>query len=382
MTSLVPPLSPRLIIVGGGYAGILAANRARRRLPAAHITLVSESARFVDRIRLHEHLATGREVETALRDELSDVDLVVGRATGMAHRALRLGDGRELPFDHLIVAAGSTADTERTPGTLAHTLPVIQASRAALAPVLQAGGRVTVVGGGFTGLELAAELAEAHPRAQVQLVTSGALGPALGATARAATRRQLARLGVALCEGVAVEAVEAGALLTRTGRVPFDACVWAGGFRATALPATLGLAVDERGRARVDSALRAVGHPEIRVVGDAAAVEGALGSPLLPGCKTAMPLGAHAVDALVAELSGAPPAPFAFRDTGYCVSLGRSGGVVQPVDARGRAWRWALTGAPAAFVKERVCRYVRWSLRAERDRRVTYRWVRSSEALA
>lgn len=379
MTALVH--SPRIVIVGGGYAGVLAANRARRKLPAARITLVSDGPTFVDRVRLHEQLAWERPATSPLQEELGDVELVIGRASQLDGDELVLEDGRRLDFQHLIVAAGSITDRTRVPGASDFALGVEPDAGKRLRPVLEAGGRVVIVGGGLTGVELATELAEAHPRAAIRLVTGGEVCPALSVAARRHVRRACDRLGIALEEQRTISAIQPGSLVTTGGAVAFDACVWASGFRASPLPARLGLEVDDLGRAVVDATLRA-SRSNVRVAGDAALVRGALGSPIHPGCKTAMPLGAHAVDAICAELAGREAPRFALRDTGYCVSLGRRDGVVQPVNTNGSPWRWAITGSAAAFVKERVCRYVRWSLRAERDRRAQYRWVRSGEALA
>ncbi len=83
--------------------------------------------------------------------------------------------------------------------------------------------RVVVVGGGPAGVETAAELADAHPRATVTLLTSGALLPAYREASRRGIRRSLRRLGVRVRERMPVAEVVADGVLLREGAVPADA---------------------------------------------------------------------------------------------------------------------------------------------------------------
>jgi NADH dehydrogenase FAD-containing subunit len=102
------------------------------------------------------------------------------------------------------------------------------------------------------------------------------------------------------------------------------------------------------------------------------------GSPIKMGCKTALPMGAHAADAALAALTGKFEPPFNFRDTGNCISLGRRDGVIQLRRADGSPTRWVLTGRLAAFVKEQICRYTVVSLEHERRGTRSFRWLHTS----
>jgi NADH dehydrogenase len=358
--------SRRIIVVGTGYAGLLAAFRARRVL-RADVTLVSDSPLVVDRIRLHEHLAHGTDVVTPVSQWLrgSGVLHVLGRAEAVDGSSLVLADGTTLAFDHLLLALGS----EGLPAP-AGARPVSLASRPDVARTLAAGGRIAVVGAGATGIELAAELA-GHAGARVTLVGS-ALAGELSPRARSHVERYFTRAGAELRLGVRARAVEPNHLETDRGQVPFDLCLWTAGFRATKPLAGLDVELDPMGRVFVGPDLRLPGRPDVQVIGDAGVPMG-VASPPRPGCKSAMPLAAHAIDVL----SGSAR-PFRWLDSGTCLSLGRRDGVIQTLRSDGRSGA-ALTGRPAAWVKERVARFVQWSLAAERDHRFAYRWMRGRD---
>jgi NADH dehydrogenase FAD-containing subunit len=183
-------------------------------------------------------------------------------------------------------------------------------------------------------------------------------------------------LGISLLDDVSIQSLEAGRASTADGgAIPFDLCVWAGGFEAPALAREAGLAVDRSGRIVVDAALRAAGHPEILAAGDSAVATFAGGRALRMGCVSAMPLGAHAGENVRRMLRGEEPAPFSFGFQIRCISLGRKDGLVQfvaPDDApRPKVW----TRRPASIVKELICRMTYGMVRNElRTGLPLYRW--------
>src|SRR6185369_17886367 len=136
----------------------------------------------------------------------------------------------------------------------------------------------------------------------------------------------------------------------------------------------IGLAVNSRGQCYVDPMLRALGHDDVFVVGDAACMNESVGSPVAMGCKTAMPLGAHAGRNAVDSLVGNELRPFRFRDSVLCLSLGRSAGLVQEMAADGTPTERVLSGRLAAWVKELINRYTLLSLALERRGLFDYRW--------
>lgn len=373
---------PHLVVVGTGYAGIIAALRAARRARGrVAVTLVGAADRFVERVRLHELGASGRAVEHPVADLLAGTPVRFVRASVRAIEpgALDTSAGR-IDFDRAIVCTGGSVDQDAIPGAREFATPIdgdrVEALGRQARELAARRGRLVVCGGGLTGVEVAAEFAESLRGLQVELVTGGAVAPMLGERGSAHVRRVLERLGVRVRERTRISAVEAGRLVTDAGELPFDVCAWALGFRASPLISGSGLAVAADGRARVDAYLRAEGRPDVFVAGDAAAALGDDGRPLPAGCKTAMPLAAHAAETAVAALTGAPLAPFRFADVALCVSLGRRDGIIQGMDALGRPTDLRVTGRPAAWLKELVCRFTVFALKSERRGWPEYRWPR------
>jgi NADH dehydrogenase len=385
---------PRIVIVGGGYGGVLAALRIAGKLRGrAEVTLIDGRDALVERVRLHEQIARGRTITHPYTELLrgTEVRFVRGWVSGIdtAKRRVELS-GERLEYDRLLLTLGSRVATATVPGVAEHALALdpdrIADVHASLARAIERRGHVIVCGGGLTGIEMAAELAEAHAGLRVSLVTSGELGAMVSMEGRASMRASLTKLGVQLREHVTIERVEAGRLRCDEGELEFDACIWAGGFEASPLLRGIGLRVDDRGQAWVDPCLRALGQPDVFVAGDAAAImlpqDPTRAMPM--GCKTAMPLAAHAADNLVASVRGRALVPFDYADSVLCISLGRRAGLVQGMPGA-RPGRVLARGRVAAWIKERICRFTIHALAWQR-RGIDYRWPKSGrskgEALA
>jgi cation diffusion facilitator CzcD-associated flavoprotein CzcO len=167
----------RVLILGAGYTGMCAATqlagRTRRR-EDVHITLVNAQERFTERLRLHM-TATGQQLAELSVPELPEgtgVRFVRGWVTAVDAdaRTVRVDDDRVLPYDTLVYALGSVADTTAVPGVDDHAYTLDSAQDAeALADRLArlGGGTVAVAGSGLTGVESAAEIAERHPEREV-----------------------------------------------------------------------------------------------------------------------------------------------------------------------------------------------------------------------
>lgn len=375
----------RVVVLGGGYAGALAAARVARH-GAAEVTLVDQRARFVQRIRLHEALAGGAVPGFAYGPALArrGVAFVRARVAGLdpARQEVYLAAGaarQRLGYDRLVVALGSLT-AAGPPGAGEHALHLddpaaVARASAGLRALAARGGRALVVGGGLTAVETAAELAAQLPGLRVALAAGEALGANFSAAATRHLRASLAGLGVEIHEGARVTSLERGrAWLAGGESIAYDCCVWAGGLAAPALLAEAGLPVDAQGRALVTPALHVGGNPTIFVAGDSAAA-GDAGRAIRMGCVSALPLGAHAGENVAASLAGAPLQPFQFGFPGRNVSLGRHDGLVQLTDRQDRPTERIITGGAAATVKELICRMTLETVRGElRTGLPIYRW--------
>ncbi|MFH9424627.1 NAD(P)/FAD-dependent oxidoreductase [Streptomyces sp. NPDC017529] len=362
-------MSHRLVVVGAGYAGLLAAKRLARKLRHSDVTvtLVNASDRFVERVRLHQLAAGQRWAAPSLRQQLSGtpVQLVVARVTAIDTTGRTVctdGAPGAIGYDTLVYALGSRARLDEVPGAAEHAYTVADLEQAArlryrIAEIASA-GTVAVVGGGLTGLETASELAESYPGLRVRLFTGADdVGSGLAPRARAHLRRALERLGVSVHPKTVVATVREDGLDTRDGTsYDADAVVWTTGFRAPELARAAGFATDESGRMIVDTTLRSVSHPEVYAVGDAAAAVSVSGAPSRMSCQSALPMGRGVADVLAARLAGREPGPVRIGYAFTNISLGRRDGVVQFTHADDRPRRFVLTGRAAAVFKEAVVR--------------------------
>jgi NADH dehydrogenase FAD-containing subunit len=292
----------KIVVLGAGYAGMLAALRLSGKARGADITLVNASDQFVERIRLHQK-GTGqtlrqRPIQALLRGK--QVRFVRGRVTDLNLEA------RAISVD---------------------TLP--------------------------------------EPLAYDTLVY--ALGSGLSDKGRRYLRQTFGKLGIGIHEHTAVARVEADHLVTVTGeRVEFDLCLWAGTFTALPLARQAGFAVNSRGQILVDPYLRSLSHPEVYAVGDAGIPADDIGVPIRMACATAMPMAAHAVDNIVAQLKGHKLAPYSFAYFFQCISLGRQNGLIQLVYADDSPRERIFTGRFGAWFKEMICKYTTIGLKYER----------------
>ncbi|WP_055591066.1 NAD(P)/FAD-dependent oxidoreductase [Streptacidiphilus griseoplanus] len=366
----------RIVVLGAGYTGAIAAGRLARRLHREDvaITLVNAEPDFVERVRMHQ-LAAGQDLRPRPLAEVfagSGVALKIARVTGVDvdRRTVRVTAAHgteELAYDSLVYALGSGWNDQGVPGTAEHAheiagRPGALRLRERLAR-LDAGQPVVVVGGGLTGLEAAAEIAEARPDLEVALAARGALGEWLSPRGRRHLRKVFDTLGVAVHEHTAVSRVEADRVATADGGVIEAAVtVWTTGFAVHPLAAATALEVTGTGRIVVDRTMRSLSHPEVYAIGDAAMVQGPGDKPLRMSCASGVPTAWQAADALAARLTGGKLPKVPLRYVNQCISLGRRQGLIQYVTADDRAVRAVLTGRIAARYKELVCQGAAWSI--------------------
>ncbi|MEO3825872.1 FAD-dependent oxidoreductase [Actinomadura sp. B10D3] len=365
-------MAHHVLVIGGGYAGLLAAKRVARqvRLDEVRVTLVNDHENFVERVRLHQ-MATGQKLSTrTLAGSVrgSGVRVVVGEVVALDRRAgqviLRTEErSRVIGYDTLVYALGSGADTETVPGVADHaySLADVEHARAfaskALGELAVSGRRVCVVGGGLTGIETAAELAEFYPDLRVCLVSGEVLGPGLSKGGRAHVRRVMSSLDVEVMEYAKVKEVTADGLVLVDGTcVEAGAVIWNAGFSVPTLARESGLEVDGDGRALVDDTQRSVSDANVYVIGDAARVLGSDGRELRMACATGIPMAVIAADAIAARLTGRTLRNHRFQYIAQIVSLGRGDGLCQFVRPDDTPRRVFFTGRPAARMKELLVR--------------------------
>lgn len=378
------------VIIGGGYAGMLAAARIARA-GAARVTLIDAKDAFVQRIRLHELLAGSRVAALPYQPLLARRGIAFRQARvegiDVQRQALSLaahGRSESLNYDTLLIGLGS-ATASQIPGVSEHALMLndarqVAANQQRMRDIAAAWGRVLVIGGGLTGIETACELATRLPGLRVALACSGRFAADYSPAAAGYLRDFFARAGIELFEQTRISAVdERCAYLSDGGEVPFDACVWAGGFAVPSLMRDAGLPVDAQGRVYVTPELQVRNNPTVFAAGDSA-VFGDANSTVRMGCVSAMPMGVQAGENIAALLRKRELKPLDFGFLFRCVSLGRREGVVQFTDAMDRPTERVLKRRGGALVKELICQMTFMNVRDElRTRLPLCMWMRGGK---
>jgi NADH dehydrogenase len=353
-------VSPHVVIIGGGFGGLAAARTLRNA--DVRVTLIDRRNHHVFQPLLYQ-VATATlspsDIAAPIRwilRHVHNVRVLLAEASriDVNRRRVELTDGAALDYDWLIVATGSRHAyfghgnwEPNAPGlkTLEDAIAIRRRILIAFERAEReedAGRRrelltFVIVGGGPTGVELAGTLAEIArqtlrdefqsidtSRARIVLVEAGpTILPTFPEKLRNAARRSLQRLGIEVREGTAVTAVDARGVMAGTDRIDAGTVLWAAGVAASSLVATLGVPLDRAGRVIVEPDLSIPGHPEVFVVGDAAAFL-PQGGRLLPGvAQTAMQGARHAAKTILRRLRGEPSKPFVYRDLGSMAIVGR-----------------------------------------------------------
>lgn len=371
----------RVVIVGGGAGGLELACKLGRRLADVQVTLVEQQHFHVWKPSLHEVAAGTLDIhQEGLSYEMLAHDnhftFCLGAMSGLQTSGARLcvapvkdehGDEllpvRWLPYDQLVIAVGSTANHFNVPGAAELTISLDRPAdaerlRLRLLKLLTAADlrkpvdetavvRVVIIGGGATGVELAAELREASmvharygvrrldPLHDVQItLLEGAdriLAPLPEKVAMAATRLLKDR-HVHVETACKVVRITTQQVEDDAGRVyPSDLVVWAAGIRAPDALAQLGLPIGRSGQLLVSDRLMVRGHTNIYAMGDCAACPTAAGGWVPPRAQAAHQQANYLLHVLTDRVRGlaAPVQAFAYRDHGALVSLGMQSSVGQ-----------------------------------------------------
>lgn len=384
----------QIVILGAGYAGLRAAIDLDRLLRQQGrddaVTLVDQNSYHQLVQVLHMAATAAMPDEKAIYElapllSRSAVRLVQGRATQIDHRArqVHFEDGRSVPYDRLAITLGAETAFGNVPGArehaqVLHTLEQAQRLREHVIDQFMAAAKATdakaqrvlmttaIVGGGYTGCQLAGELAAwaddlcrdtGAPRAEVRIALierSHDLLPQFGEWATHTAEHVLDNLGVSVYRDTAVEAVEPQLLRVSGERILRAATiVWSGGIRGPDLLQESGLAVDATGRVLVDRYLRVHEQALIFAAGDCAAIPDSPGEGIVPATASyAMRQGAHLAETLLAEAEGRAPRMYEPLKLGELVSLGPHYAVGNPLGV-------PLTGYPALVMKKGIEQYYR-----------------------
>jgi len=352
-----------VVIIGGGFAGIYAA-QALSKAPV-RVTILDRRNHHLFQPLLYQVATAGLNpsdiacpIRRVVRGQknarvlLADVTRVDTEAKTVEF------DGGSIQYDYLIVATGATHSYFGHPEweALAPGLKTIEDALEIRARVFlafeeaertldrtQQGECLTfvVVGGGPTGVELAGTLAEIarhsmkrdfraiEPEMASVILIEGLdrVLPSYPESLSLAARRQLEKLGVLVRTGCMVTAIDAHGVTLQDGeRIPSRTVLWAAGVAASPLARTLDVPLDRAGRILVQPDLTLPGRPEVFVAGDLAALS-CDGMPVPGVAPAAIQEGKHAAGNIRRAIAGQPLAAFRYRDKGSLATIGRAAAV-------------------------------------------------------
>lgn len=368
---------PHIVIVGGGAGGLelatcLGDRLGRRNL--ARVTLVDAELTHLWKPLLHEVAAGTMDAQRDSLDFLAQASahhfrFQFGRLDGLDRQQRRihltavsgangaeLVPARTLDYDWLVIAVGSVTHDFGVPGAADYAIQLDSRRQAesfqqklmgALLRAQQHGGprepgelSIAIVGGGATGVELAAELRNAARKAVaygfdridpgrdlgiVVVEAADRLVPVLSPRLSLKTKEQLEKLGVRVLTGTQVTGITHEGMSTDGGEhISAELRVWAAGIKAPDFLASLdGLAANAWNQLRVTPTLQTTLDPDIYALGDCAACPWRQGGEdtVPPRAQAAAQQAAYLAAAMQRRLRGKAPGAFVYRDRGSLVAL-------------------------------------------------------------
>ena len=357
------PHRPHVVIVGGGFGGLTAAQSLRRA--PVDVTLVDRRNHHLFQPLLYQVATAGLAASDIAypirailrRQRNANVLLGEAEAVDVRGRELVLKDGR-LHYDYLVIATGARHSyfgheewEPLAPGlkSLEDALEIRRrillayehAERETDPECRRALLTIVIVGGGPTGVELAGAIAEIarqvmksdfraiDPReTRVVLVEAGhRVLATFPETLSARALEALVERSVEVRTDTRVTAIDGHAVWLGSERIAAETVLWAAGVAASPFVASLGSQRDTAGRVLVQPDLTIPGHSEVFVIGDAATLTDADGAPLPGVAPVAMQQGRYVARTIAGSLRGEPRAPFVYRDKGSLATIGRADAV-------------------------------------------------------
>ncbi|PLC51048.1 FAD-dependent oxidoreductase [Pollutimonas subterranea] len=369
----------RVVIIGGGAGGLELAAKLGQRFGPQHVFLVDKAGDHIWKPSLHEVAAGTLDIHreglsyfmlakdkgfTFIFGEVAHIDRDAGQIQlepVLSDQQVEVFPARRLPYDTLVLAVGSKSNFFGTPGAAEFAIALDSTEEAErfrlrlLHELVTANQKksdhdsyalnIGIVGGGATGVELAAELREAcadavfyglnslDPQKDIQItLLEGAdrILSALSPKMSSAAQQLLVDRGISVRTSVRVARIEADALYDTNGvRYPVDLCVWAAGIEAPAFLKRLGLETNRINQLVVDGGLRS-NDPAIFAMGDCAQVPWDGPGKFLPAkAQVAHQQAVFLLPIMAERIQGkeVQTRQFHFRDYGSLVSVGHSRGV-------------------------------------------------------
>lgn len=361
----------RICILGGGFGGLYTALRLHslpwQKPDIPEIVLIDQRDRFLFAPLLYE-LVTGEletwEVAPPYEELLAETRIRFIQAgvsdIHLSDRQVTLTTGETLAYDRLVLALGGETPMSLVPGAEAHAIPFRSVEDAHRLQeklrLLEASDadkiRVAVVGGGYSGVELACKLADRlGDRGRIRLIER-ATDILLTSTDfnRQAAQQALSDRGIWLDLETTVETITADSIHLRyrdqVDEIPVDVVLWTVGTRVSPGVEALAVPKSDRGQICVSPTLQVVDHPEIYALGDLADCRDAEGQRVPTTAQSALQQADYAGWNLWASFTDRPLLPFRYQHLGEMMALGTNNATLTGLGLR-------LDG-PLAYVARRL----------------------------
>ncbi|MDA0267637.1 MAG: NAD(P)/FAD-dependent oxidoreductase [Cyanobacteria bacterium] len=343
----MPEPVQHICILGGGFGGLYTALRLNA-LPwspehPVEITLVDQRDRFLFAPLLYE-LVTGElqtwEIAPPYLELLENTKIHFVQqgveAINLGDRQVTLSDQRTLTYDRLVLAMGGETPVPPVPGVAEHAIPFrtvedayrLQQRLQALEADQAEKVRVAVVGGGYSGVELACKLADRlGDRGRARLVErSENILQSSTEFNRNAAQKALSDRNVWIDLDTSVEAITADTLTLKyreqVDEIPVEIVLWTVGTQVLPLIAALDLPHNDRQQLQVTPTLQVVDHPDLFALGDIADCKDAEGQQVPTTAQSALQQADYTAWNLWASLSDRPLLPFRYQHLGEMMALG------------------------------------------------------------
>jgi NADH dehydrogenase len=356
---------PHVVIVGGGFGGLTAA-QALKRAPV-RVTLIDRTNHHLFQPLLYQvamaglspadiaapirSILRGQKNVNVLLDEVTSVDLAANKIKLRAS---------EMTYDYLILATGGRTsyfghdDWEKFAPGLKDLDDAVEIRRRVLLAFEQAEKETdaerkkqlvtfVVVGGGPTGVELAGAIAElAHyalsrdfsnikpESAEIILLEGGPrILPSFAEDLSRSAQQQLEELGVKVRLNAQATNIDDTGVYLKDEKIRAATVIWGAGVGATSLTKTLGVPLDRGGRIILDPDLTIPGYRNAFALGDMTCFTHQDGKPLPGVSPVAMQMGRHAAQNIVWDLEGKSYEKFKYFDKGSMATIGRKAAIAQ-----------------------------------------------------
>jgi len=377
---------PRIVILGAGFGGLTAA-KALKSAPVSVTIIDAQNYHLFQPLLYQVATATlspadiATPIRSTLRDQMN-TNVLLGQVVNINRgaRNITLDDGRDVPFDYLIVATGARHayfghdDWEPVAPGLKKIDDATEIRRRILLAFEKAETETdearrralltfVIVGGGPTGVEMAGAIIELAKKAllsdfrhidpasaRVILIEAGPrILPAFPENLAEFAAKSLTRMGVEVCAGKAATDCTRDGVRLGEEFIPARTLIWAAGVMASPAAKWLGLEGDRAGRVPVNDHLNIDNDDRIFVIGDTAAAR--WGTGFVPGiAPAAKQMGAYAARSIRIMIKGGQPDAFDYRHQGNLATIGRKSAVIDfgRIEVRGFP-AWLLWGAAHVY---------------------------------